>query len=151
MPLQRFKQIWNKLEVDNGILFRIFKPHAFSDFTRVVVVPECFKNKFLHRCHDIPQSGHLGFEKSLSKLKSIAYWVGMNENLADYIRTCQVCQQTKSSTQSNAQLMHLPFGKPMEFLSVDVLELPLSNCRNPYLLVCVDGFSRWLEAYAMPD
>ena len=39
----------------------------------------------------------------------------------------------------------------MEFLSVDVLELPLSNCRNRYLLVCVDGFNRWLEAYAMPD
>ena len=151
MPLQRFKQIWNQLEVDNGILFRKYKPHAFSDYTRVVVVPECFKDKFLHRCHDMPQSGHLGFEKSLSKLKRIAYWVGMNDNLADYIRTCQVCQQTKSSTQSNAHLMHLPFGKPMEFLSVDVLELPLSNCRNRYLLVCVDGFSRWLEAYAMPD
>ena len=34
---------------------------------------------------------------------------------------------------------------------MDVLELPLSNCRNRYLLVCVDGFSSWLQAYAMPD
>ena len=31
MSLQRFKQIWRQLEVDNGILFRIYKPHAFSD------------------------------------------------------------------------------------------------------------------------
>ena len=29
--------------------------------------------------------------------------------------------------------------------------LPVSDRRNRYILVCVDYFTRWPEAYALPD
>ena len=43
-------------------------------------------------------------------------------------------------------------GAPMERIAIDVMgPLPLSEMGNKYVLVISDYFSKWTEAYAMPN
>ena len=61
------------------------------------------------------------------------------------------CQKAKLPSSSKAPLVSLPVGRPWEMLAVDVLEVPLSTCGNRYLLVVLDYFTKWAEAFPMPD
>ena len=64
---------------------------------------------------------------------------------------CTVCQQAKLPTPAKAPLMSLPVGSPWEMLAVDVLEVPVSTNGNRYLLVVQDYFTKWADAFPMPD
>ena len=50
-----------------------------------------------------------------------------------------------------APLVSLPVGRPWEMLAVEVLELQISTHGNRYLLVVQDYFTKWAEAFPMPD
>ena len=44
------------------------------------------------------------------------------------------------------------FGMPMECVALDILgPLPLSESENQYLLIVADDFTKWPEAYALPN
>ena len=75
----------------------------------------------------------------------------MSSDVAEHCMKCTVCQQAKLLIPVKAPLMSLPVGSPWEMLAVDVLEVPLSMNGNRYLLVVQDYFTKWAEAFPMPD
>ena len=75
VKFKRFKQIQSQLLLVNGVLVRNFKVDPFSNLHSVVIIHEEMKAEFLERAHD--KGGHQGVEKTLDRLKMIAYWVGM--------------------------------------------------------------------------
>ena len=114
-----------------------------------MVIPEQMKAEFLERAHD--KGGHQGVEKTLDRLKMIAYWVGMQLAVTEYVNSCDRCQKAKLPLPTRAPLLNTPLGRPLQMLQVDVLEVPISSEGNRYLLVIEDSFSKWLEAYPMKD
>lgn len=43
-------------------------------------------------------------------------------------------------------------GLPMERIALDILgPLPLSESENQYLLIVADSFTKWPEAYPLPN
>ncbi len=68
----------------------------------------------------------------------------MKKDIETYVRACETCQRTKSSTQAKAAPLHpneIP-SRPWTHISVDMVTgLPKSNGHDA-ILVIVDRFSK---------
>ena len=150
-PLQRYRQIFHQLLLHNDIVYRRYSPGPTSDIVTVPVIPSVLRQQVLQKNHDIPSSGHLGADKTLSRLQNEAYWAGMSVDVEKYCRECILCQRCKLSMPQKAPMSSVPIGKPWEMVAVDVLQVPISYQNNRYLLVVQDYFTKWVEAIPMPD
>ena len=150
-PLYRYVQIWPQSLLVDDIVCRQYNPSPDSEMITVPVLPQALRQDALYQAHNIPGSGHQGQDRILQKLCLDAYWVGMSRDVAEHCLTCTTCQQAKLPAPTKAPLVSLPVGRPWEMLAVDVLEVPLSSHGNRYLLVVQDYFTKWAEAFPMPD
>ena len=114
----RFKQIRSQLFLVNGVLVRDFKVQPFSNLHSVVVIPEKMKAEFLEPAHD--NGGHQGVEMTLDRLKMIAYWVGMQLAVTEYVNSCDGYQEEKLPLTTRAALLNTPLGRLLQMLQVDV-------------------------------
>jgi hypothetical protein len=48
--------------------------------------------------HDYPTAGHPGRDETIRKAKKLQQWKGMNKWIANYMKGCAVCQQSKILT-----------------------------------------------------
>jgi hypothetical protein len=60
-----------------------------------LVVPRCRREEVLFNAHDAPFAGHLGFAKTVKRLKHLYWWPTINKDTYEYVRSCEVCQRTK--------------------------------------------------------
>ena len=150
-PLQRYRQIYHQLLLLNDIIYRRYSPGPTSDTITVPIVPESLRKQVLWQHHNLPSSGHLGAEKTRSRLCQEVYWPGMSADVEKYCHQCVVCQRSKLAIPQKAPMYSIPIGKPWEMIAVDVLEVPVSYQNNRYLLVIQDYFTKWVEAIPMPD
>ena len=60
----------------------------------------------LRECHDGPLGGHFGRAKTGSLVRRLAFWVGQDVDVAEYVRTCQTCQRTKAEHGGPRGLLH---------------------------------------------
>jgi len=151
-PLRRFKQLWQQLLVADGdTLCRKYAPGPLESVVTVPVLPPSLQQEALKLSHDVPTAGHQGVEKTLEKLRRIAYWVNMARDVEQYCRTCTTCQQSKLSMPPRSPLQNIPIGQPWQMVAVDILQVPLSTNNNKYLLVLQDYFTKWADAVPLPD
>ena len=52
-----------------------------------LVIPAFLRESYLHRLH----KGHLSVSKVKSNAKQHMFWPGMEADITDYMRRCQVC------------------------------------------------------------
>ena len=146
---------WDQLILDRGILHRISVPKygSLTDEIKQVVVPTCLRSGVLSTMHDSVTAGHLGVKKTYHKVKKCFYWPGMKTDVKYWIHTCQKCGARKRPPRtSRAPLKNYRVGAPMDRLCSDILgPFPISERGNRYVLVVMDCFSKWVEAYAIPD
>ena len=69
-----------------------------------------------------------------------------------FIEFCGPCVSEKKATRRNkAPLQSYIAGALMDRIQIDVLgPLPESTSGNKYVLVIIDQFSKWVQAYALP-
>jgi hypothetical protein len=150
--LKTLWRMWDRLKVINQILYCIFIDTETGFEQNLLIVPLTKRDEIIKYSHDIPSAGHLGLEKSLHRLKQSFYWPGMKEDVHKYITKCDKCACRKSNTAPKAPMRNYINGEPMERISIDVLG-PLSTTLkgNKYILVVVDNFTKWTEAYPLPN
>lgn len=112
-------------------------------------IPSSLIQQLLREAHD--DNGHPGFPKTFNMINSAYYWPNMQHDIHYYVKTCHLCQISKSSR--NKLLGHLkPLETaltPLEIVSMDTIVIgkAASGTKAKYVQVIIDHFSRYLWAY----
>ena len=106
----------------------------------------------MHHLHG-GNAGHLGEMKTLSRLRERFYWPGHASDVCMLCKTYSHCAARKNPTHTcRAPLQSMVAGYPMQIVAVDIVgPFPLGESGNTYVLVASDYFTRWVEAYGIPN
>ena len=107
---------------------------------------------FIH-LHEQRYAGHLGRDRTLAAIKKRFYWPGMGEGEARWCKECQVCARRKPGPgKDKSTLQQFKVFQPMSVFAVNILgPLPRTNNSNEYIIVCGCYFTKWKEAFAVPN
>lgn len=113
-----------------------------------IVVPPNQQLSILHENHDHPTAAHLGYLKTLNRIKERYFWPQMAKSIRSYVKACERCKAVK---YPNVTLV-APMGKskevsePWQMVSIDFAgPFPRSKRGNTMLLVVTD----WLSKYSI--
>ncbi len=107
----------------------------------------------MYTMHNTLLSGHLGKKKTVAKILQRFYWYELRDDLNLWIKTCDICAANKRPAKTiRAPLGDMRVGAPLDRISIDILgPLPKTPRGNQFILIAADHFSKWTEAYAIPD
>jgi len=120
---------------------------------RQLVVPEALVPDVLKSVHSDVSGGHLGVTKTLAKVRERFYWPACRIDVEDWIQRCSSCNASKGpNTRGQARMQVYNVGYPFERIATDIAgPFPETDQGNRYILVVGDYFSKWIEAYPLPN
>ena len=144
---------WDQLVIQRSLLWRRFEQANGSGYHLQLLVPITLQKDVLRDLHEGVMGGHLGIDKTLARIQERYYWPGYSQDVKDWCKSCSACATRKSPAPKNkAPLKNIKVGYPMQLVAVDILgPLPESITGNSYILVAGDYFTRWMEAYPIPN
>eukprot|EP00731_Ephydatia_muelleri_P010034 Em0005g620a len=118
-----------------------------------LVVPAKLRQDILRSLHEGALSAHLEEEKMRNLLKERFYWPSCADDVSEWCSCCAVCCSRKThAPKRRAGLQTLQVGYPLQMVCVDLLgPLPETETGSRYVLVAVDHFTKWAEAYGIPN
>ena len=142
---------WDQLEIHNGLVYRRYTGSGSNDEYKQLLVPRCCVENVLFNTHTGMAGGHFGQSKTLFQVKRRFHWGTWKTDVIRYCRQCpQCCRYYRGKLPRQAPLQPVIAGAPMERLYVDVTgPHPVSSRGNQYIVTCMDGFSKWAEAFAV--
>ncbi|RXN14934.1 gag-pol fusion [Labeo rohita] len=98
--------------------------------------------------HASPYGAHCGTEKTKLAISSRFYWPGMGVDIDKWVLQCADCQFSRlSRSPSTSQYVY-----PLELLGMDLVgKVTRTKKGNEYICVLVDYYTKWAEAYAIPN
>ena len=143
---------WDQLHVHNGLLIRtLVSKHGFS--REMVVIPDSLVPIILRSLHSGPSGGHMGIRRTILRCKERFFWPKLNDSVIQFIENCRQCSQGKYGTkQTRAPLQTIDVSEPFVFWAMDYMgPLPETACGNRHILVMMDHFTKWCEAFPTKD
>jgi hypothetical protein len=132
----------------DGIVCRTWTPRDSPGTTyEQIVLPRRYHHQVMKLAHDIPLSGHLGWEKTTQRILRRFYWPTVFKDVKQYCQTCEECQLHGGKTRK-APMIPLPvIGEPFKRIAMDVVgPLPRTGRGNRFILVICDYATRYPEA-----
>ena len=106
-----------------------------------IVIPKILPNEMKTLLHN----GHFGIVKIKHHAREIMFWHGMNRDIKNIVKTCDLCQQHKRQgreTYIPHEILNIPWIK----VGTDLFEIFLKS----YLIV-VDYTSNFFDISEIPD
>ena len=133
---------WQKLTLEpDGILRR--KNGQYNQ----LVLPKRYRRLVYKELHE--EMGHLGSERTVHLARQRFYWPHMQKDIEDFISNrCKCIKQRRPVFKTRDPLKPIITTSPFEMVSIDFLHLERSSGGYEYILVIVDHFTRYCQAYA---
>jgi len=89
----------------------------------------------------------------MDQVRRRAFWLGWRRDVQRYFRQCQNCNcYYRGQLQRSAPLQPMVTGAPFERLHVDLTgPNPRSRRGSVFIVTCVDPFTKWAEAFPVPN
>ena len=144
---------WERLKMHGGLLFRRSYPDRTGRTRLQLLVPEDKWHEVFQHLHEHSTGGHMGVQKTKNKIAFAFFWPGLQQTVEKLCRRCDSCAARKPSLKRpRAPLQQYLVGNPMERIAVDILgPLPKTRRGNSFVLVLRDYFTKWMEAFAIPN
>jgi len=145
-----FCTLWDQFKLVDGILYRVGKTP--TDNWRLVI-PHSLRRKVMELLHNSKWAGHPGMSRMKSSIGSRYFWPKMRQDIESWVRCCRACAMAKRGKgRGKAPLQQELSGFPFQRVAFDVIgPLPTTAKGNRFILVMVDYFSKWAEAYDLPN
>lgn len=132
---------WTRLHVSgDGILHR-----KAGGRDQLVLPKEHHPTVFteLHR-----EMGHLGIERTLGLIRDRFYWPHMQRDVEHFVtRSCECLKRKPPNKLTRAPLTTIKTTYPFELVAIDFLHLEKCKQGYEYILVVMDHFTRFAQAY----
>ena len=92
---RRLLQIWDQLQVKDRVLCRLYLPVHTEGPRAQQLVPKALHNEVFCQLHEGIGGGHLGIDKTVSRLRECFYWPGHHMDVTNWCRSCKTCASRK--------------------------------------------------------
>ena len=111
--------------------------------SRICVPKSELRQQLLHEYHDL--AGHFNKDKTYLLLSRAYYWPKMYQDVANFVKTCDACQRSKTENRPTAGLLKpLPVpSQPWDTIAMDLItDLPKTQQGHDAILTVVDVFTK---------
>jgi transposase InsO family protein len=115
-----------------------------------LVLPKSRRKEVIELAHSSVFGGHLGFRKTVERIRYSFFWESMRKDVEGFCRSCEPCQMTKPvKTSERAPIAPVARPElPFQVVNIDLIGPidPPSTKGHKYVLCLVDQHTRWAEA-----
>ena len=147
-----FCSLWYEMQVIDGVLYRKPKDGSKKQTPRLVI-PWEFRTDILEQMHNSIFAGHPGMSKMKATILCKFFWPHITKEIENWVRCCERCTLHKRGARRRKfPLIQEIAGAPFHRVAFDIIgPLKPTVSGNRYVLVMVDYFTKWAEAYALPN
>ena len=129
-------------------LYRVSRDTQLGGETTQLLVPKSRREMVFQAAHFNPMAGHLGYDKTLSRIMTRFYWPGIRGEVRSWCASCRECQLVNQPAIPRAPLRPLPLMEiPFERIGMDLIGPFHPSARGyRFVLVLVDYATRYPEA-----
>jgi len=144
--------LWHEMVIVDDLLYRKSVKEGLPVRMRLVI-PQKMRSDILEQMHNSIWAGHPGMSRMKAAIISRYYWPHITKDIESWVRCCETCtRQKRGAPRKRFPLIQEISGAPFHRVSFDLIgPLPRTENGNRFALVMVDYFTKWAEAYAMPN